>query len=354
MNENERPKKQRRFSRRFVLAAGGAAVATAGFDRLRETLKNPEQTHQQEDKHAAPFPITDQHIKDFIGFLYYADRSVSTLTYSRDEWSHEGHIGHLEKAPWGGPCSIVYTRHTHERKVDNIPADIDVITLEGVDQGLAVDYSETDLLRKHPEVPVYAVDVGTERMKELLLVKGVDAVISTVGLTTLLRGIEQQSVLFSAIGAHLSGEIGTGIATLTGDFVTGKNDVIAGVQKSHEEMPSISNFIIVVLRNIIAAEKNEFIARMHSQTSEDPIHLVSVWGAGHTGIEVDILRSQEERLQILKRWKPLIKFFYGDDFSIELLWICSEQQTEVIDGKVTLKAVREIEVPSLKAIFDDE
>lgn len=280
-----------------------------------------------------------------------AKRTVETLG---DGWEHGENYGVLNPAPWDGKCSMVY--ETHGILNSNIKqfSDGDVVTFEKTETNkstepilwlgklFGADHSKNQQFLAQNQEHVYRIDIpfvsaGLTLSFSAGLITPL-ALISSANFfkdktsQVLVRSLGEASFLKAAVELYAgfsSTETGTKIAINSSKFLERLNP----------------GFVLVLtLRNLIAAEKNAFLAEQFVQAHQRPCHLVSVWGTAHGAIERNTLQTSDKRIQELKILKPLAKNVL--DFQNPYLWSCKRINTAT--GEVKM-----IEVPSLKALFTE-
>ncbi|MDO8514205.1 MAG: hypothetical protein Q7S50_01540 [bacterium] len=314
--------------------------------------------------------MTQEHIEDLLGMLYHGHNAGALIAHSTDGWKYDKHgNAYIERAPWGGRCTIIYNVHNYPRETGGLKAD--VITLEG----LIVAPSENKiedlparkagrhedmLLRENLDRPTYIVDIGPSGKQLLFLIFGSSVVTGTMAMAGLSKILNDPASLLSprhsAISAYLMSETITG-AGRWGLFNSRKALRATGaLVKTIDDMPHLGMLVLQRLRNVLAAEKNDYIASLYGEQLGRPVHLTTEWGVMHVGLETETLRSSAERVATLNRWKKLILLACVDPNEPSLLWTCPRVVHDIDShNNITRKfEPPHIEVPSLKKLFAEE
>jgi len=310
--------------------------------------------------------MTREHVEDLLGALYHGHNAGALISHASEGWKRDQYgNATIEKAPWGGPCTIVYTRHFHLQEVGNLKADI--LTFEHtVDDfesprrhmrkvATTVSSEDLPLLENNPESPCFSVDTrpsNTRMWANLVASAIVETKMFTAGLEALKKN--PLSVGNSALATYLMSG-GVVISGRAAAKMSGKGHEISAIaSRIASDIPTAFTLLQLKLRDTFAAEKNEHIARLYSK--EKPAGLATVWGAGHSGIETATLRSSADRLRTLRLWKPLIKIIEMNPKVPESLWTCPEMaHFKDASGAMRWRLGRQhLEVPTLKALFEDK
>ncbi len=305
-------------------------------------------------------------LKDIVGLAYHANNITAFNAHLSDGWSHnKNNNASIENVPgWGGKCTILYNVHRTLHASDGITPDI--ITIEGVfNEESIIEYEhrpahathmhQAKLIINNIEKPTYVVDVGPGKFHNIKLAVGSALAESVIVLAGITIAEKSPATLSStALVSYLSGGMISNVGALVGQVAGGTtSDITAALMKTTNEIPTIWALLLLKIRNVIAAEKNEWLAHLYSEKIGRPIHLATVWGSAHTGIEAETLRPSEERIAFLERWRPLIKLLYMKSSESAVIWTCVRLEHSLDNLGRPLEKVEgpHIEVGTLKKIF---
>jgi len=350
-------------------------IARAPFNQIpleESPAEKPLEDFEQSDKKEGADEkidlswMTREHVEDLLGMLYHGHNVGALISHASEGWKRDQYgNATIEKAPWGGPCTILYTVHRNLQEVGNLKADI--LTFEHTvydfesprrhmrEVATAVSPEELPLLENNPESPCFSVDIrpSTTRLWANLVASAiVETQMFTAGLEALIKN--PLSVGNSALVTYLMSG-GAAISGRVAAKTSGKGYEISAIaSRIASDIPTAFTLLQLKLRETFAAEKNEYIARLYSK--EKPAGLATVWGAGHPGIETTTLQSSADRLRTLRLWKPLIKIIDANPKVPEHLWTCPEMgHFKDAKGEMRWRLGRQyLEVPTLKALFDDK
>ncbi len=382
-------------TRRRLLKSVGAAAGVAAYELLKkqtgvaklqdiarapsnqmpleETLseKPLEDFGQSDKKEGADEKIdlswmTREHVEDLLGMLYHGHNAGALTSHATEGWRRD-HYGNatIEKAPWGGPCTIVYNVHDRKQEVGELKAD--VLTFEHTtsnfesprphfrDISTQVAPEELPLLENNPKSPCFSVDMGPSTAR---LILGVGASIVaevemfTAGVDTLIKN--PLSVGNSALATYLMSGGMAGLGRVVAHSGSKTSEMSALMMRVANDIPTAITLLLTKLRENLAAEKNDYIARLYSK--EKPVGLATVWGAAHTGLETTTMNSSSDRLRTLRLWKPLIKITNANPKAPDHFWTCPEM-VHFRDAKGEMRwrlGLQHLEVPTLKALFEEK
>lgn len=259
----------------------------------------------------------------------------------REPWKHEGIQATLDPAPWGGKCTIVYEVHGEVNEQAKVPAD--VLTLEGISEvgpdgqlGTIFGLGPNAELMRTVNDNVWLVDIAMDSWLNDTVVLAESAA----------RGFMAYKLLTGSLPLGIAGPVS---AALVSDVVSqhvakhlGVRSVTSMTNKIDDSLPnSPISATLLDFRNLVVAEKHAFLTELESQRLGKPVHLASVWGAGHGALETDMLRTSAERLDLIKAYSP---FVLGVAKENSHLWTCRRLNPEN-------QIVQTLEVPTLKALF---
>lgn len=379
--EKKHSQKQQWNRREVLRAIGGGVVASgaavAGGELINDTLRDA--ISVEKPKHetvALPEKVdfswlTTEHAENLLGGTYHARDIVSYKANRNDGWAHEKNVAKLQDAPgWHGPCTIVYEVHQIAQSRENI-LSADIVTHESRiasprdeilnEQPVKIVPGHEPVVRENLSVDTYGVDVGVKSesayLRERLISVLGDAGMGFIGLEAFASALHSPTLGRTALGTYGLGGFFVSLARAYTHLNDGKHaDASAALQKTREELPVLFVTLLTSLRNTIAAEKNNYLAVRQSQKIGHPAHLVTLWGADHSGLEAQTLRTSEQRMTTLRLWKPLILMLYGDPAIRYLLWTCPRYSYEENkNGELMEKfADCDSEVDTLKKLFSED
>ena len=374
--------------RRRLLKGLGAAGGVAAYELLRRRTRLPKTTYttpntsgesgsgqiddnkQEKTKNKIDFSwIRNEHIEDILGMLYHGHNIGGLAAHATDKWKNDKYGNAIiEKAPWGGTYVIIYNFHGSERNAAGFKAD--VLTFESVLTRRLGEYESRapkptfaqhrSIVRDNISTPSYIVDCPERRWRAYLSVIAIaltEVIMAKTGAGMLIDPKTFTSPSKLALATYLTSGVGTLGTVLAGHSVGGKVARVSRVAtKTFGDIPTVLLLLMGKLRNVLAAEKNEYIARLYSEKKESPVNLATVWGAAHAGLETETLRTSEERMATIRRWKPLIELVHGTAPERSILWTCprvvhSEDEEGNLFDKITPP---HIEISQLKSLFSKE
>jgi hypothetical protein len=351
---------RRRFSAMLIAALVTGMKSSTRSETIPTTTPIPSSSQQPPRSVVSPDGVAD------ISSIAYDGRNAISfgghLLDSRVRY--EGQHAVLTQTPWGnGSIRFAYNFH-HAPHTQPIP-HASVITLEQTMTPERRDHgdfgpirtNEVAMVQAHPDVPIYLSDVTVHPMSDKIL----DAALFSPLFIAFIKDQFQSRGGYLAKNGALNRYILHGYITIMGR-IAGHNSKLASLhklsaalQKAGDEIPSPDQVLLLTLRNHLAAEKNHWLG-MHiaeqarAESKETPTHLVSMWGAGHSGIESTTLKTSAERIEFLSKWKWLILQLFSTSEDAHELYTCPK--VEVQNGRYRQTDL--IEIPTLKALFSPE
>lgn len=368
------------ISRRTALKGLGAAALTGGYvlSANSDAVPRTADTENDGDGDTTPLPeknvtpekpapfdfswMTLEHAEDILGMMYHGHNAGALVAHAADGWTYDQYgSASREHMPWGGKCTVVYNIHTQEQKVLNL--SLDLLTIEGQLQNDGetdgewrhkVPEAEGEIIRENRSIPTYLVDIATDAEAEAdTLKKAVAAEFAMIVSGLVLALLKSPTPRHTALETYLMSGLGVMEARELSHKEGGSLTRVTGLlNRVQEDLPTMYTFLIHKLRNVIAAEKNAYLANIMDSKS-----MATVWGVGHAGIETEMMRTSHERMAFIWRWKPLIERIYvHSSAGRPTLWTCRHcEHFQETDGSFAfIFKPPHIEVPTLKSLFSEQ
>jgi hypothetical protein len=246
---------------------------------------------------------------------------------------------------------VLYGTHITGENPEHVSEDLDGVFLEGAPY-VSRPKEAMNFLSSHPQyepimqefeendIPVYLTDIDT--------VPGVPMIETGMTGPSYILGRKFREEGLTSIGnaeslrenLKNSGKLSGGIwleLPLTNTISSGLTHILekgegtaAEFTKLKERLHPQSSFNTLKFRNKGTAQKQQSI--IEEEDKEEPYYL-SIWGAGHVGFEDELMTSDEERINDLRRTKPVWDTIADDEHlykSIKFLYLDDEWQVSEV------------------------